>query len=94
MGRLINIGYGNQINSDKIVAIINPNSAPSRRLIQSAKDQGSVIDGSQGRKTKSIIITDSGHVILSALLPETISSRYPAGHKLNTIIDNEEEDNE
>ena len=72
---LINIGYGNVINSDKIVAIINSDSAPAKRLSQNAKDNGSAIDATQGRKTKAIIVTDT-HVILSALLPETIAGRY------------------
>lgn len=72
---LINIGYGNVVNSDKIVAVVNSDSAPAKRLVQSAKDSGAAIDATQGRKTKAIIITDA-HVILSALLPETIAGRY------------------
>jgi len=72
---LINIGYGNVINSDKIVAIINSDSAPAKRISQTAKDNGSAIDATQGRKTKAIIVTDK-HVILSALLPETIAGRF------------------
>lgn len=92
MGRLINIGYGNQVNSDKIVAIIGPDSAPSRRLIQAAKEQGVIIDGTQGRRTKAVIVTDSGHVVLSALLPETISSRYPSSNKFDTISDVKEDE--
>ncbi|MBQ9764571.1 MAG: DUF370 domain-containing protein [Lachnospiraceae bacterium] len=72
---LINIGYGNVINSDKIVAIINSDSAPAKRISQAAKDAGNAIDATQGRKTKAVIVTDS-HVVLSALLPETIASRF------------------
>lgn len=72
---LINIGYGNVVNSDKIVAIINSDSAPSKRLSQSARESGTAIDATQGRKTKAIIVTDT-HVILSALLPETIAGRF------------------
>lgn len=75
MGKLINIGYGNQVNTDKIVAVIGPDSAPSRRLVQSAKDSGAVIDATQGRRTRAIVITDSNHVVLSALQPETIAGR-------------------
>lgn len=75
MGKLINIGYGNQVNTDKIVAVIGPDSAPSRRLVQSARDSGVVIDATQGRRTRAIVITDSSHVILSALQPETIAGR-------------------
>ncbi len=72
---LINIGYGNVVNSHKIVAVISPDSAPSKRLVQSCKDNGTAIDATQGRKTKAIIVTDK-HVILSALLPETIAGRF------------------
>jgi len=75
MGKLVNIGYGNVVNSDKIVSVINPDSAPIKRLIQAAKENGTSVDATQGRRTKSIVITDSGHVILSALLPETIAER-------------------
>jgi regulator of extracellular matrix RemA (YlzA/DUF370 family) len=72
---LIHIGYGNMVNSEKIVAIVSPDSAPSKRLIQRAKESGAVIDATQGRKTKSVLVTDS-HVILSALLPDTIAGRF------------------
>ena len=76
MTQLINIGFGNIVNSDKIVAIIAPDSAPSKRLVQNSKETGRVVDATQGRRTRAVIITDSDHVILSALLPETISGRY------------------
>lgn len=76
MTQLINIGFGNVVNSDKIVAIIAPDSAPAKRLVQNAKETGRIVDATQGRRTRAIIITDSDHVILSALLPETISGRY------------------
>ena len=76
MTQLINIGFGNIVNSDKIVAIITPDSAPAKRLVQNSKETGRVVDATQGRRTRAVIITDSDHVILSALLPETISGRY------------------
>lgn len=76
MAKLINIGFGNVVNSGKIVAIISPDSAPSKRLVQKSKDEGTVIDATQGRKTKGIIVTDGGRIILSALLPETIANRF------------------
>jgi len=76
MTQLINIGFGNIVNSDKIVAIIAPDSAPAKRLVQNSKETGKVVDATQGRRTRAVIITDSAHVILSALLPETISGRY------------------
>ncbi len=72
---VINIGYGNVVNSDKIVAIISPDSAPGKRLIHHAKETNSVIDATQGRKTKAVVITDN-HVVLSALLPDTITGRF------------------
>ncbi|MBE5937038.1 MAG: DUF370 domain-containing protein [Lachnospiraceae bacterium] len=75
MNRIINIGYGNVINIDKVVAVIKPEAAPIKRLIQSAKDEGTALDATCGRKTKSVIIVENGTIILSALLPETIASR-------------------
>lgn len=75
MTRLINVGFGNVVNSEKIVTIVTPDSAPAKRLIQNAKESGSIIDATQGRRTRAVIIADSGHIILSALLPETISAR-------------------
>ena len=75
MNRLINIGFGNVVNMSKIVSVISPEAAPIKRMIQNAKDNGTAIDATCGRKTKAVIVTDSGHYILSALLPETITSR-------------------
>ena len=80
----INIGYGNIINSDRIVAMVSPDSAPSKRLMQNAKENGKVVDASQGRKTRTFIVTDTGHLVLSALQPDTIAGR---------IENNSEEDN-
>lgn len=76
MARLINIGYGNVVNSDKMVAVISPESAPVKRMIQNAKDEGYAVDATQGRKTKSVIVTDSNYIILSALVPDTIAGRF------------------
>ncbi len=73
---LINIGYGNVVNSDKVIAVISSDSAPARRLVQGAKDNGTAIDATQGRKTKAVIVTE-GYIILSALLPDTIADRCP-----------------
>ncbi|MCX4270223.1 MAG: DUF370 domain-containing protein [Lachnospiraceae bacterium] len=72
---LINIGYGNVVNSNKIVAIVSPDAAPIKRLVQAAKENKTAVDATQGRKTKAVIITDN-HVILSALLPDTIAGRF------------------
>ena len=73
--RFINVGYGNMIAVDRIITLTSPDSAPIKRMIQDAKDSGRVIDVSCGRKTRAVIITDSDHVILSALQAETIASR-------------------
>jgi len=75
LNRLINIGFGNVVNSNKIIGIISPEAAPIKRMVQSAKDAGTAIDATCGRKTKAVIVTDSGHLLLSALLPETIANR-------------------
>ena len=76
MSRLINIGFGNMVNAAKIVAIISPDSAPSKRIVQNAKDEGRAIDATQGRKTKAVIIIENHTLVLSALQPETIAKRF------------------
>lgn len=73
--KLVNIGFNNMISRDRIVAIISPDSAPAKRLVQDAKDTGRAIDCSSGRKTRSVIITDSDHVILSSIQTEAITAR-------------------
>ena len=73
--KFINIGFGNMVASDRIITIVSPDSAPVKRLVQDAKDTGRVIDVSCGRRTRSVIITDSEHVILSAIQSETIANR-------------------
>lgn len=79
MAGFINIGFGNLINVDKVVAVVCPEAAPVKRLVQKAKESSRVIDATQGRRTKSVIVTEEDHVILSALQPETISRRFAAG---------------
>lgn len=73
--KFINIGFGNMVSADRIVTIVSPDSAPVKRLVQDAKDAGRVIDVSCGRRTRAVIITDSEHVILSAIQAETIANR-------------------
>ena len=73
---LLNIGFGNTVVASRIVAIVTPGSAPMKRLKEDAKEAKRLIDATQGRRTRSIIITDSNHVILSAIQAETISQRY------------------
>ncbi len=73
--KFINIGFGNMVAAERIVTIVSPDSAPVKRLVQDAKDSGRVIDVSCGRRTRAVIITDSEHVILSAIQSETIANR-------------------
>lgn len=73
--KFINIGFGNMVAAERVVAVVSPDSAPIKRLIQDAKDQGRTIDVSCGRRTRAVIITDSEHVILSAIQSETIANR-------------------
>lgn len=79
MGKLINIGYGNVVNTDKIVTVVSPDAAPIKRIVQAAKDSGNAVDATQGRRTRSVIISESNHIILSALLPDTIMGRFNEG---------------
>lgn len=73
--QLINVGSGNIVVASRIVAIVSPESAPIKRIIQDAKENKSVIDATYGRKTRAVLVMDSGHIILSAVQPETIASR-------------------
>ncbi|HIW16408.1 MAG TPA: DUF370 domain-containing protein [Firmicutes bacterium] len=73
--KLINIGFGNMVSSGKLVAIVSPESAPIKRIIQDTRDKGMLIDATYGRRTRAVIIMNSGHVILSPILPETIAGR-------------------
>lgn len=76
MAELMNIGFGNMVNTDKIISIISPDSAPAKRLIAQAKDAKTLIDATQGRKTKSILFMTNDKMILSALTPETLAGRF------------------
>ena len=87
--KLINVGYGNFISSSRIIAIIGPESAPVKRMIQEAREERRPIDATYGRRTRAVIISDSDHVILSAVQPETIAHRFDI--KDNTTIVEEEE---
>ena len=77
--KFINVGFGNMVSASRTVAIASPDSAPIKRLVQDAKDEGRAIDVSCGRRTRAVIVTDSDHVILSAIVAETISNRLYAG---------------
>ena len=73
--QLINIGFGNIVSAKRIVAIVSPDSAPIKRVVQEAKDNGNAVDATYGRRTRAVLIMDSGHIILSAVQPETVASR-------------------
>ncbi|MBQ7516679.1 MAG: DUF370 domain-containing protein [Schwartzia sp.] len=73
--KLINIGFGNIVSASRIIAIVSPESAPIKRLVQECRDESRLIDATYGRKTRAVLIADSGHVILSALQPETVARR-------------------
>ncbi len=73
--RLVNIGFGNIVSADRLIAIVSPESAPIKRIVQEAREAGRLIDATCGRRTRAVVITDSDHVILSAIQPETIANR-------------------
>ena len=81
--KLINIGFGNMVAANRLVAIVSPESAPIKRIIQDAREGGSLIDATYGRRTRAVIVTDSGHIILSAVQSETVANR---------VVDYDEED--
>lgn len=83
--KLINIGFGNMVSASKLIAIVSPESAPIKRIIQDARDKGCLIDATYGRRTRAVIVMDSDHVILSAIQPETIANR---------VVERDDEDDE
>lgn len=80
MAELVNIGFGNFVNTRKVTAVVNPDAAPIKRLVQNARDAQKVIDATQGRKTKAVLIMDTEQIILSAMQPDTIARRVAANH--------------
>ena len=86
--KLINIGFGNMVSLDRLIAIVSPDSAPIKRIIQEARDRGMLIDASYGRRTRSVIVMDTDHIILSAILPETVAGRL---NEKNAVGAEEEE---
>ena len=73
--KLINIGFGNMISASRLVAVVSPDSEPIKRMVQEARERGNLIDASYGRRTRAVLITDSDHIVLSALQPETVAGR-------------------
>jgi regulator of extracellular matrix RemA (YlzA/DUF370 family) len=80
--KLINIGFGNIVSANRIVTIVSPESAPIKRIVQEARERGRLIDATYGRRTRAVIITDSDHIILSAVQPETVAHRLTAKDQL------------
>ena len=88
--KLINIGFGNMVSADRLIAIVSPDSAPIKRIIQEVRDKGLLVDASYGRRTRAVLLMDSGHVILSAIQPETVAGRMTAKGSAETeAVDNE-----
>ena len=85
--KLINIGFGNMVSAGRLIAIVSPESAPIKRMIQNAKDAGMAIDATQGRRTKAVIVMENNELVLSALQPETLTGRF-AGK----VVNKDEED--
>lgn len=82
MAGLVNIGFGNLVNGAKITAVVNPDAAPVKRLVQNGREQQKVIDATQGRRTKSVIIMETEQIVLSAMQPDTIAKRFAASNLL------------
>ena len=78
---LINIGFGNMVSANRLIAIVSPESAPIKRIVQEARDKGSLIDATYGRRTRAVIIMDSDHIILSAVQPETVANRLDSSNE-------------
>ena len=87
--RLVNIGFGNLVSANRMIAIVSPESAPIKRIIQDAKERGTLIDATHGRRTRAVIITDSDHIILTYLQSETVAHRL---NDENAVDDEEEQD--
>ena len=88
--QLINIGFGNIVSADRVIAIVSPESAPIKRIVQEAKENKTAVDATYGRRTRAVIIMDSGHVILSAVQPETVAGRLGRDDVATTIEDTED----
>ena len=86
---LVNIGFGNMVSAGRLLAVVSPDSAPIKRLTQEVREQGLLIDASFGRRTRSVLVMDSGHVILSALPPETVSARLNGKETSGTETEDE-----
>lgn len=88
--KLINIGFGNMVSANRLLAVVSPESAPIKRIIQDTRERGQLVDATFGRRTRAVLIMDSGHVILSAIQPETVASRI--GSKAEGLTGGENDD--
>ncbi len=91
MSQFIHIGFGNVVNMDKIIAVVSPESAPVKRLVQRAREAGTAVDATQGRRTKAVLVMENSQLILSALLPETICARTQQAREERTFAAEKEE---
>ena len=89
--KLINIGFGNMVSSNRLVAVVSPESAPIKRIVQDAKEKGMLVDATHGRRTRAVIVTDSGHIILTYLQAETVEKRMNDEAGIMTYDEDEEE---
>ncbi|MBD2312575.1 DUF370 domain-containing protein [Desertifilum sp. FACHB-1129] len=84
--KLINIGFGNIVSASRVIAIVSPESAPIKRIISDARERGQLIDATYGRRTRAVIVIDSGHIILSAIQPETVAHRFLAHKEISNEV--------
>jgi len=89
--KLINIGFGNMVSASRLVAIVSPESAPIKRIIQDVRERGQLIDATYGRRTRAVIVMDSGHVILSAIQPETVAGRMAGKMEADPAVEEDDE---
>ena len=89
--RFVNIGFGNVVSANRLIAIVSPESAPIRRIISKAKESNMLIDATYGRRTRAVIVMDSGHVILSAIQPETVAGRMAGKAEAEIAVEEEDE---
>ena len=89
--KLINVGFGNMISAGRLIAIVSPDSAPIKRMVQEARERGVLIDASFGRRTRAVLVMDNDHLVLSALQPETVANRI-AGQEVTAEEEEEEEE--
>ncbi|MBR4099270.1 MAG: DUF370 domain-containing protein [Clostridium sp.] len=92
--KLINIGFGNMISASRLIAVVSPDSAPIKRMVQEGRERGVLIDATYGRRTRAVLIMDNDHLVLSALQPETVANRLNGDSRASEEEDEDEEDEE